>query len=57
MTRRELEKLTGVLITGKMEMVMGPDGLLYGRLSDGSWEPYPDKPRPDVEETAGSSRA
>lgn len=40
MTRRELEKLTGVLITGKMEMVMGPDGLLYGRLSDGSWEPY-----------------
>lgn len=44
MTRRELQALVGFEIGPKMEMVAGPDGTVYGRLEDGSWEAYPPAP-------------
>lgn len=40
MTRRELQELVGFDIGPKMVMVAGPDGSVYGRCEDGSWDRY-----------------
>jgi hypothetical protein len=46
MTRRELQELVGFeLGSSKLVMVLGPDGTMYGRCEDGSWEPYEDETR------------
>lgn len=41
MTRRELQELVSFDIGPKTVMVVVPDGTIYGRCEDGSWEPYP----------------
>jgi hypothetical protein len=51
MTRRELELLVGMdLSSSKLRMVAGPDGTIYGRCEDGSWEPYEDETATPAEE-------
>lgn len=45
MTRRELQDLLGVEIGLKTRMIVGPDGTIYGRCEDESWEPYLDETR------------
>lgn len=45
MTHKELEAAAGFKVDPKMVMVLAGD-VMFRRLGDGSWEPYPDYPRP-----------